>query len=371
MKNLEVNYRGNFELSMQGPEGQERIKVKSKYPDTGLSRFLFTNLGLMHMIAPYLPHKISPNFWIASQMKDLIAAMYKSENLNPPLVHALDGLGFPFLNADSKKVAVAYSAGKDSMWNLWWAREKYGPENVLAVHIRGLNRGQTSEEFEYAKKQQKKIGFELETIELLNGSRNSGFEVMRSRDMFLAGIIIPVAIEWGASKVIIEGFAEADPREMFTGQEKNMKYFNEILASLGIPVQVDWRSDRKEMDAVKDLLVHQPDWLSHVCNCFSNPAYKIFLRKSWVNRTPRLARIFYDSQCGSCVKCRIINIVRILYDSKMGRIPKQEIHTYLKNTAQWIKKKYPTHADMIEGSFLDYFNQAVEKYNLNNLKSVR
>jgi len=34
-------------------------------------------------------------------------------------------------------------------------------------------------------------------------------------------------------------------------------------------------------------------------------------------------------------------------------------------------KKYSTHADMIEGSFIEYLNQVVEKYNLNNLKSVQ
>ncbi len=50
MKNLKVNYRGNFELSMQGPEGQERIKIKSEYPRDRLSHFLFCNLGLKNTI---------------------------------------------------------------------------------------------------------------------------------------------------------------------------------------------------------------------------------------------------------------------------------------------------------------------------------
>lgn len=373
MENIEVTYDGNFELSMQGPKGKERLKINGEYPNTTLSRLLFSQLGLMHLIAPYNPTTVQINFDLLAEIRSLINAMYESEKRDAPFFarwpeFAITRLD-PFSPPKSNKVAIAYSAGKDSMWNLWWAQEKYGPENVLVVHIKGLNQGQTSEEFKYTKRQQKKIGFKLKIIELANGSKNFGFKVMRSRDMFLAGIIIPVALEFGASKVIIEGFTEADPREMFTGQEKNMRYFNRVLKEMHVSAQVVWRSDCKEMDTIKDLLIHRPNWLPHVCNCFSIPCYKLFLRKSWKNRTPTLARLFYDSQCGSCIKCRVIILARILYDPAMKSVKDDDIRFYLKNTAQWIKKKYSTHADMIEGSFTEYFNKAVEKYNLKNLKS--
>lgn len=364
MKNLRVNFNSGFELVMDGSKGKERLKIISKYPNTALSRYLFSNLGLMHLIAPHFPQEISTNFHVISQIKDLIGKMYEFEHHDPPIIQAIDGIRFSAPHLDSNKVAIAYSAGKDSMWNLWWASEKYGPKNVLVVHIHGLNRCQASQELKYVKRQQQAIGFKLKIIELLNGSKNMGFQVMRSRDMFLAGMIIPLAHEFGASKVIIEGFAETGQRDLFTGQEENMRYFNGILSSLGIPVQVAWRSDRKEMDCVKDLIIHRPNWLTHVCNCFSVSCYQPFLRRSWQKRTPTLARIFYDSQCGSCVKCRIINIARILHDPKMKEVKPDEIRLYLKNTAQWIKEKRPTHADMIDRSFLEYFNQAVEKYGL-------
>jgi len=365
MKNFQVNFNSDFELIMDGPKGRERLKINGEYPNTVLSRCLFSNLGLMHLIAPYFPEEISTDFQITSQMKELISAMYASENHRLLSLDSIEGVRFFTPKTDPNKVVIAYSAGKDSMWNLWWASEKYGMENVLVAHIKGLNRCQSSEEVGYIKRQQKHIGFNLKIIDLLNGSRNCGFQTMRSRDMFLTGIIIPFALEFGASKIIIEGFIESD--ELFTGKEENMKYFNDILKSFGISVQVAWRNDRKEMDCVKDLILNRPEWLKHICNCFSNPAYKISLHKSWQRRTPTFP--LYDSQCGSCVKCRIINIARILYDPEMKKVKPDEIRFYLQNTAKWIKEKLPTHADMINRSFREYFNQAVEKYGLNNLKS--
>ena len=44
--------------------------------------------------------------------------------------------------------------------------------------------------------------------------------------MFMVGLVAPLAIEFGASKVLIEGFSETSKIEPFSGQEKWMEYFN-------------------------------------------------------------------------------------------------------------------------------------------------
>lgn len=372
MTNLEVSFNKNFELSINGSRRRERIKINNPYPKNRFSRLFFSNIGLMHLIAPYLPKTISTNFEIIPEIQALIEKMYKFEKESPPIFQLFQqpkfrSFRFSLGRTSKKRVVIAYSGGKDSMWNLWWAQEKYGPENVLAVHIKGLNRGHASRELKYVKRQKNKLKFKLKIINLLNSSRNAGFKVMRSRDIFSTGIIIPVALKFGASKIIMEGFAEPenpnDPLNYFTGFKNNIQYFNKLLKSLRIPVQISWRN-RKEMNAVRDLMIHRPEWLPHICNCFSLPAYQDSFRKSWKKKAPTLARIFYDSQCGSCAKCRIITIVRILYDPVMKNVRKKDVEIYLKNTADWTQKKRNEFMDMIEGSFMKYFNKAVKKYNL-------
>jgi len=259
------------------------------------------------------------------------------------------------------RVAVAYSAGKDSLWNMWWAQEKFGAENVMAVHINGLNRANAPRERMYAERQREKLNFEnFAFINLRNGSRSRGYGVMRSRDMFLVGITIPHALEFGASKIVIEGFSETKSTEPFSGQASNMRFFNQVLHELGIPVNAAWRN-RQEMDVMRDLLENRPKWVPHVCNCFSAPCYQPGIRRYWQRSAPTLS--LYDSQCGSCVKCRITNLGRILYDPKIAEVKKEDVYIFLKNTAKWMRINRERLADMIEGSFTRDFKRACKQHN--------
>jgi hypothetical protein len=317
----------------------------------------------MHLLSSEFPRNISTNFWVAPEIKELIGNMYRSEKMASPLLKDA-GARPPFYDMPqrtrSDRVAIAYSAGKDSLWNLMRAEEKYGMDNVLVAHIHGLNPGYAHQEFDYVKRQQEKIGFQhLRIIELSNGAGVTGYRVMRSRDMFLAGIIIPVALEFGASKIIIEGFSETGPSEPFSGKESNMVFFNRILKKLGIPVQVDWEN-REEMDVVKELILGRPEWLAHVCNCFSIPLYRPRIRESWHKNAPSLPLL--DSQCGSCVKCRITNLGRVLYDPTMARVRREDIAYFLRTSVSWFKKKQDTHLDMIGGSFKTVLCEALKKY---------
>lgn len=352
-----------LELTLNGPAGKEQLGINGDYPNTPLSQSIFSQLGLMHLIAPYLPNVVSANFPVSEPMKNLIGAMYRSENHKPPTLKTPKCVvRFSAPKTDANKVAVTYSAGKDSLWNMWWAQERFGTENILAIHINGLNRANASQERKYAEQQRVKLGFNNFTvINLHNGSRSRGYGVMRSRDIFLVGITIPYALAFGASKIVIEGFAETQPTEPFSGQADNMRFFNRILRELGIYVSAAWRN-RQEMDVVQDLFKHRPEWVPHVCNCFSAPCYQPNIRRYWQRNAPTFT--LYDSQCGSCVKCRIINLGRILYDPQITAVNTEDIQTFLKNTANWIRINRERLSDMIEGSFTRDFKRACKQYNL-------
>ena len=366
MRVLRVGFNcSELELSMKGPKGKERLQIRGGYPDTPLSQQLFSQLGLMHLVAPYLPPRISTDFRVLPEIKKLIGAMYRSEDHKPPTIQ-MPNDEVEFMSSipqtESNRAVVAYSAGKDSMWNMWWAQEKYGPENVMAVHISGLNRNNGSNERDYSLWQKEELGFKnFQIIDLLNSSQNTGYEIMRSRDMFLSGIMIPQTLEFGASKIITEGFAEEKPTEPFSGQSKNMRYFNTILHELGIPVRVSWR-DKKEMGIIKDLLVNRPDWLSYVHNCFSAACFKVNTRRSWERNAPTFP--LYKSQCGSCPKCRITNLARVLYDSTMNSVRVKDIEIFLKTTVKWVRDRRIKLADLLEGSFVRDLKKALRKYGL-------
>lgn len=363
MEWLEVRWDG-FEVSMQGPERRERIRIVSPYPSDIYSKSLFAWLGAMHLIAPYLPRTIRTNFVIPLSMRELVDAMYRWDGAVPPRYENPDIPPTTFwspLRTSRKRVAIAYSAGKDSLWNLWRAMEQYGADNVLVAHIRNLNKNNGSNEVEYVKKQQKCFGFKhLEVIELINSSLNTGYQTMRSRDMFLAGVLAPLAVEFGAGQIITEGFAEEAPREPFSGQEWNMLYFNSILERLHIPVRMNWKN-RKEMDVIKDLYRHRPEWMPHVCNCFTIPRRHKHLRK--IFRAGARTFPLYLSQCGVCVKCKITNVARLLYDPLMQKTNPEDVKYFLRNTARWMREPDNSH-DMITKSFMRDFRAACRRYGI-------
>src|SRR3989344_6124605 len=151
MKGLLVDQVGAFELVLRGPRGHERLKILGDYPKLDCATGLFNGLGTMHLIAPYFPKTIvTNNFKIAEEISFLIGDMYQSEKQNLPkfFLTLADLPSGHYLEWDedtvfesgrterrrrsnrtrllnsqlrqlgcsrpsSKRVAVAYSAGKD------------------------------------------------------------------------------------------------------------------------------------------------------------------------------------------------------------------------------------------------------------------
>lgn len=356
----EVVKKDELRLTLKGPSGNESLHIEGEYPHTEMAISLFDWLGCMHLVAPYLPREIRTNFGMPQEIRNLIGLMYKSENQKAPTFISPKSSRFIFDHVKTypNRVVVALSGGKDSLWNMWRAQERFGTENVLAVHIAGLNRRNASGEREYAALQAKRFGFNFRIIDLHNGSIETGFRVMRSRDMLLTALISPLAIEFGASHIITEGFAEGNSGNLFTGQEENMLLFSDLLGKLGVPVAVGWENKR-EIDIVLDLAINRPDWLKLVHNCFAPPNYKIHLNKCWHKKTPTMP--MWESQCGSCVKCRIVRLA-LLKENRGGRIAREDAIKFLKNTGGWINKKWATHSDMISGSPLETFKELCLRY---------
>src|SRR3989338_4754663 len=367
MRHLQLK-ASDFSVALHGPKGVEKLEITDDQPPYhSLLKFWLYQLGAMHLVAPYLYDRIRTNFEIVPRVKTLISKMYQSEGKQAPIFEqtqnsiSLSNFG-TVSKSDSHKVAILYSGGLDSMWNRIWAEQKYGAENVLLIHIRGLNKSNTSQEY-YSTLQQVETTDckNFRVIDLKNSSRNCKHKVMVSRDMMIPAIALPYALEFGASKIVMEGFAEAGKNEPFTGQEKNMIYFNDhVLRPLGMPISVSWRN-RLEMDVVKDLYAYQPSWMKLVSNCFMAMPWRIGHQKLWMKRTPNFP--LSNTQCGVCPKCKRVKIAEIRYNPQIKTVPSEEIKKYLKITVSWINDKDSwRYRDTITPSFLRDLKWACRKY---------
>lgn len=363
---MKVSIIGNdLAVSMLGgPKGRERLHLRNEYPKNKLSIALFQQFALLHLIAPYLPDEINANFPIYPEVKKLVNSLYRSENKKNPHLNLPVRAAIKYINkSDPRKVVIAYSGGKDSLWNLWWADKNFGKKSVLAVHIKGINRYVSSFEWQYTLRQQESIGFNLRKIDLLNSSRNRGRSIRRSRDIFISAMLLPLALEHNASKILIEGnMSESSP---FACKPSTWIAINSLFKKLGTSTQVCW-IDHGNTGAIKDILSERPDWLPLVYDCVSSPVWKPSLRKKWGKIAPSFP--LYESQCGSCVKCRILNMARVSYDTRLlTTTSEKDIKVFIENTKDWIYKWRHELRQFLDDSFYEEQEIILRKYNITPL----
>lgn len=365
-----------LELTMlREGSNRERIGVErvfpNEYPKDELSRNIFRWFSLMYIVSPYLPSKITTDFSVPEPIRHLIEEMYVHEGAEKPNFHLTDKklakvtdyYKFPKLTNDEKAV-LTYSGGKDTLQNLNWMERAYGLDNILAVHFKGMNRVNSDGEYRMSLEQSKHVGFPIEILDLLNGSKNYGREIMRARDMFIVGVTSPIALRFGASNIVLEGCyynKNEGQGEPFTTHLYAWKLFNKTLESLGLPVQADWR-DCEGVEAVAQLAQNHPDWLHLVSNCFIPPHRRRSAREKWGKNTPSLLPI--GENCGSCVKCREVTLGRIGNDPTL-HATKEDVVFFLKDTIKYFSER-PDKWDIMGKAFEKRLWDLASLYGIND-----
>ena len=347
-----------LKLTMAGPTRTEHIAVTDGYEGTGVTQWLFAQAGLMHLVAPYFPDIITTDFPVSLQTQLLIERMYRFEGAVPPEFRGPGPERTPRVLrwTTARRAVVEYSGGKDSMDNLARAQERYGRDNVLAVHIAGLAKGVGAAERRASIEQSRRFKFPLRIVELTKSTMESGAKVLRSAKVFDACLVAPVALEFGARHII----TEEPGGPYFTGSRGAMELLNgAFFGRSGIPLMVRWW-DRPHDGVVKHLIKHRPDWLPYVCNCFSPMHYRIGIRKSWLRRTPTFRP--FKNACGSCIKCRLTRLGWLLYGPHHAS--RADAVYFIRDCEQWARHKQSTHQDLIGGSFSLYLERARRRYGL-------
>lgn len=336
------------------------VGLLGKDAENSITRFFFVNFGLPHLLMSFSqiidPEGVSTDFVFAAPVDKFILDSFRADKAKicfmpysqSHTLHCPDFNSYPAITS-SKKAVVAYSGGKDSLWNMAWAQQKYGPENVLAVHIEGLNRAQGRREKEMVLRQARDLGFrnlriikiEQNTDQIYGDGMHTGYFYY----MFIVSLITPAAMEFGADKIITEGYQHPSV----------MHRFNSVLQKLGVRVKTYWR-DTGEMDVVKELAAHNPRWLKYICTCNVETKEQKRFRAALVNLIPTFP--FGETECGFCEKCRIASVSRILHDPDMNDAEPLDILSYLLDCIRWINSlQSPPSED-----FCDSLVEACEKY---------
>ncbi len=316
---------------------------------------------VMHLVAPELPPVIQTNFRLEN--KELIDELYRFYGKRIPKIVATPHGECPQKAKEGPQehfdIANAHSGGLDSAYRA--VKMIASGENVIAVHVRNLNAKANYLEARASRAQALAWGIPYKEVHLKNGSKNTGFSSMRSRDIFLATSAVFATDCNGVEEVLVEGdFLKSKEGAHFTEYQGTWKLFNKILVKNGVETRVtgmdggDIETVEKVLELEKTLGIQVLDLVQ---NCFSAEYQKAFVVKKWQRETPILASVSSDHWCGSCLKCRRMTIGRLYYhDPKFDAVPKEEVEFFVNDTYSWMKK-YTHNSDLISKSFKKHLEE--------------
>lgn len=356
----------SMDCDLSEHKAEETLSVGGDYPNSTLAESLFMSFGLMHIVAPFLPDEIRTDFPVLSMAQVLTDELYRHTGHNPPdwYVPWFDTNQVEGGMSRGEEVAITYSGGKDSMWNMMNARNHgYNP---LAVHIHGLNKSVAKAEHDDVIRQQGVMLFPLAVVDLGNSSSQKGYVSMRSRDILLTALSIPLALDYGANKILTEGnFIEGEeaPLNAFCYAASTWETYNALLYQAGVDIQMIGGTNHGEIQSITELMQQQPEWLSSVSNCMSMPGFRKSIAAGLHESAPNFP--LFESQCGRCVKCRTISLVRIKnreLDPNMDSTPTEDIVFFLNDTERWLKKKYEEIKDYMDDGLVDLLGELKQQY---------
>lgn len=363
---VELSPKNPFGLTFAAPDQNRSLFIEEP---TGFgggtpseSQDLLRTVMLAHLIARHFPKVIETNF--AVKGKVFLDEFYKHYGYKVPRIVKGGEEVFPMKltgKAPEKprvKYTNAHSGGLDSLYRA--ARLLAEGSPVLLTHIRNLNPTGTLSEALASRSQAERLKVPYEEVRLRNGTDNTGFAVMRTRDMFLGLVTAMVAEAYKTKKIFIEGDMSTDPGAHFTEYAPAWEFFNSLIKEAGLHSQIVGM-DAHDIETIDEVLKLEQklgiEILPMVQNCFT-PVYRIgTYRRKWERITPVIARNSSEHWCGSCAKCRRMTLGRIYYhDPRFSGMPEWEVSNFIEDTYKWLKTS-TNGGELASESFLKHLNE--------------
>lgn len=325
---------------------------------------LLRTVMMAHLVIRHFPKVIETNFKVGS--KEFLDELYKHYGYPKPKIIRSEKIITPEVRGTEvqKKHAVvfanAHSGGLDSLYRA--AKLLYEGKTFMMAHIRNLNPTGTLREAVASRNQAKVMGVDYEEVRLRNGTDNTGYSVMRTRDMFLALVAAIAAKPYGVKKILIEGDMRNDPSSHFSEYGPAWEFFNNLLNKVGINSAVEG-IDAHDIETIGEVIIMEQrlgiDILPMVQNCFTPQNQMGNNRRKWERETPVLAKRSPDHWCGSCAKCRRMTLGRLFYhDPRFRGVASREIQYFVNDTRKWLEA-YPNNKELTSESFIRHLENLV------------
>jgi hypothetical protein len=332
---------------------------------------LFHNMGVFYSVAAnYFPKEISLGRPINSNVVEMINLYYKRMGLDNPEISIC---GIEYCNIkdkilDNNKAVIGLSGGKDSVYALVSAIEKYGTDNIIAVNIDSIMKILPIEELESCKVICNKLGVKLVVVPIHYSFKKyrgiyNGAEIALS-----TALIVPIAFDYGIKNIIlgtlkseVDVFQVQPPTISETGIMIDL--FNNFLKDINVNIEIkSGVLDTKE--PLVYLMKNRPEIMRETVSCMMLSHIYTSHKNRALKKYPDFP--FYDRMCGVCPKCMTINVFRLKYEKGLSDILiKKNVYEYCKHIFDTITKKKNNFKPEVIDEMEDILINAMEKYEVN------
>lgn len=365
--------QNNFELMSNG----KRFLVEpNDCYENNIELFdnIFYNIGVFYSVAAnYFPKTIYSDKILNGNVVEMINLYYKRMSLDNPCItnsNIID-FGTNFFKRKEmheNKAIVALSGGKDSVYALVSAIEKYGKDNVIAIIINSIMRILPVEELESSKKICDILGVKL-VIVPIHYSFKKYRGIYNGAEISMAtALMVPIAFEYGIKNIIL-GTLKSE-KDIFQVQAPTISetgaiidLFNRFLKDINLDIVVSSGvMDTKE--SLTYLMKNRPDIMSETVSCMMlSHIYRSHKNRA-LKKYPNFP--FYERMCGVCPKCMTINIFRLRYEEKLKNLcTDKNIYEYCRHVFNVITKHKNNFKPEVIDEMEDILIESMEKYEMN------
>jgi len=249
---------------------------------------------------------------LSGELIDIISMYFKEHNktpnfLTPSSSKASENKKIDY-TFDDKKVAIAYSGGKDCVYlAIKLIESGIKPENILNIYIPNINKSESHYEKIAVEKTSNFLGCQYHIVETKNSIKvNRSGHNIGTREQLIAGIALPYMIQFGASKLYFGLKKDSgdllftDRRDVFDLFEKRIKYDVPQIDLIPYGPLVGLT----DLSIAKYMVKNCPGILDLTSSCYTQINFRERRHKALQDKFPNIP--LYNG-CGSCQKCMIIN----------------------------------------------------------------
>lgn len=351
------------------------IVEENEYYNRNLELFdkLFYNIGVFYSVASnYFPKIISLDSDLNENVIKMINLYYKRMSLDYPHIltisNPMDFFSIKHRELSYNKAVVALSGGKDSVYALVSAVNKYGKDNVIAVNINSIMRILPVEELEASKIICNKLGVKLIVVPIHYSFKKYRGIYNGAEIAMATALMVPIAFDFGIGNIIL-GTLESE-KDIFQVQPPTISetgmiidLFNAFLKDMNINIKI--RSgvlDTKE--SLIYLMKNNPDIMKETVSCMMlSHIYKSHKNRA-LSKYPYFP--FYNRMCGVCPKCMTINVFRLRYENNLKEIlTNKNIYEYCRHVFKTINNKKNNFKPEVIDEMEDILIEVMETYEMN------